>query len=60
VALNANTRIFNSHSVLGGEPLAFLVEPGQAIIHPSATSKYLSELEKMNNSAAKDAGGFIM
>jgi hypothetical protein len=54
VPLNANTRIFNSHSVLGGEPLAFLVERGQFIMRRPATSKYLSELEEMNNSVAED------
>jgi len=52
--LSANTRVFNSHSVLGGEPLAFLVEAGQAIIRRAATSKYLSELEELNNSVVED------
>jgi len=60
VPLNANTRVFNSHSVLGGEPLAFLVEPGQFIMRRAATSKYLSELEEMNNSVADDAGGIVI
>jgi hypothetical protein len=60
VPLNANTRIFNSHSVFGGEPLAFLIEPGQFIMRRSATSKYLSELGQMNNSVAEDAGGLII
>lgn len=54
IPLTANTRVFNSHSILGGEPLAFLVEPGQAIMRRSATAKYLSELEEMNNSVADE------